>query len=143
MLRAIMLIATLLVAGCDLPLYQAENEPFPAMDPALPAGYTETFYKVRGYHAPRPPALRAEAGDVWPGPPGAVPTSLDIMKQQDHAGRPPVQAVDARPRRGGYGMCRPGGAPATAAPASPTPRHVPPGVALGLCFAQAGHPASL
>jgi len=64
----------------------------------------------------RLPAIRADAGNLWPGPPARVPTMLDLQAEGVRASAP----MPAR-HRGGAGLCR------------AKPGQVPAGVALGLC----------
>jgi hypothetical protein len=132
MRRTLLLATTLLINGCALQLSSAENEAFPGVNPYWPAGYTETYNQVRHFARRPQPALTAEAGTVWPGAPLAVPTTLDLLKQEQATGTPaaPARPLAARAHRGGYGLCRPVEAPGGTAKAAP-------GVALGLCYASA------
>jgi hypothetical protein len=90
--HAILAAALTVLSGCALP-------------PPAP---------IRWHPAPPAPPIRAEPGDLWPGPPKPPPTLLDLQAQGVRT------AVPAQPsRRGGAGLCR--------TPASP-------GIALGLCY---------
>ncbi len=132
--RVLLVAAALQLCGCIAPIYRATFGPDPALDPELQAGRTENLYRVWHAGAPPPQPMRAEAGNVWPGAPDPVPTSLDLLKQEQQTGQPaaPVRAALLRVHRGGFGMCRPAEAPKdTSAPRQPAA----PGVALGLCLA--------
>jgi hypothetical protein len=85
-MRRLCLTALLLVSGCSgsgFWRYQRDTFTFPWQDPNGPVSTSENYLASRhGTKTVEPPVMLTEAGDIWPGPTGTVPTLKDLQKQQ-------------------------------------------------------------
>ena len=111
-------LATLATTGCTA-LYPPGMQGFPTQLSGLPSSYTETYERVHHLPSRTMTRLTADPGNIWPGAPAKVLTTLDLLKQGRAAAAPNRRLV----HRGGFGMCLPATQQGGASP----------GVALGLC----------